>query len=352
MIARRIPGPLCAALAALLSVASAARAESTLGDRPPTATKIGPKEAAPAAVETPAAPDAAAPPGKPSPLEPVREAQRRFALAVSLYEEGDLKGALAEFRRAHQIFPSYKVLYNLGTVSRELFDWAAALTYYREYLVEGGTAIAPERRLQIERQVVDLAQRVGRLDVVVKDGPADVVLDEQPVPSRQGALLVNPGKRRLKVSWAGRPPVIKVVEVVSGDQNRVVVERPNTVLKGTKLAARSADLTASAPPPSPPRTRSRAAAWWTWGATAVLGGGALGLGLTARQSSQMLATERTRYPANRDNLADLSDRTRKLALVADVLTATTVVMAAVATYFTFTGPARVDPDGVALAWKF
>jgi hypothetical protein len=288
---------------------------------------------------------------KPSPLEPVREAQRRFTLGVTLYGEGDLRGALAEFRRAHQIFPSYKVLYNLGTVSRELFDWAAALAYYREYLAEGGEAITAERRLQIERQVLELAQRVGRLYVVVKDGPAEVALDEQPVVLRpDSALLVNPGKRRLKVSYAGRPSVVRVVEVVSGDQNRVVVERPTTVLKGAKLPT-AGPLDPSAPARAAPQEASHAA-WWTWGAAAVAAGGALTLGLTARQSSQMLATERTRFPANPGNLADLSGRTRKLALAADVLAASTSALAALATYLSFTGPARVQPEHVALAWRF
>jgi hypothetical protein len=79
-------------------------------------------------------------------LDDVREAQRSFELAVTLYQEGDLRGALSEFRRAHEIFPSYKVLYNLALVSRELRDWAGALEYYRKYLDEAGHGFAWEMR--------------------------------------------------------------------------------------------------------------------------------------------------------------------------------------------------------------
>ena len=77
------------------------------------------------------------------------DAQRRFQRGVELYKEGDFGGALVEFKRAYELVPSYKILYNLGQVSYQRHDYASALRYFRQYLGEGDQAIAVDRQAQV-----------------------------------------------------------------------------------------------------------------------------------------------------------------------------------------------------------
>src|SRR5512145_1254691 len=46
----------------------------------------------------------------------VEEASQRFQRAVKLYRERSFDAALAEFNRAYELSPDYRVLYNLGQV--------------------------------------------------------------------------------------------------------------------------------------------------------------------------------------------------------------------------------------------
>ena len=64
--------------------------------------------------------------------DPRAEASKRFRRGVKLYNDGDFVAALIEFKRAYELEPNYRVLYNLGQTSRELKDYAAALRAYEQ----------------------------------------------------------------------------------------------------------------------------------------------------------------------------------------------------------------------------
>src|SRR5262245_22835524 len=85
-------------------------------------------------------PQAGPPPPEMAPQ--TERAQRHFRMGVTLYEERDFDGARSEFLRAHDLAPSYRILFNLGQVSQELHDWAGALRYYGGYLQAGGPNVA------------------------------------------------------------------------------------------------------------------------------------------------------------------------------------------------------------------
>src|SRR5690349_17758223 len=92
------------------------------------------------AAQTHPAPATAAP--------PVDEARSRFQKGVQLFHEGGYEAALAEFRKAYQLAPSYRLLYNIAQVHYELHDYVSALKSFRQYVVEGGTEIPADRREQ------------------------------------------------------------------------------------------------------------------------------------------------------------------------------------------------------------
>src|SRR5690349_11541014 len=81
-------------------------------------------------------------PGVAGPVPPANpansdEAQMRFKRGLELYDEQDFQNALIEFRRAYELQPTYKILYNLGQVCYQLTEYACALRNFEKYLKEG-----------------------------------------------------------------------------------------------------------------------------------------------------------------------------------------------------------------------
>src|SRR5438876_6791259 len=74
------------------------------------------------------------------------EAAAHFRRGVDLFKEADFRGALIEFRRANQLAPSFRVLYNIGQCYLELQDYGGALRSFQAYLSEGGKGIPRDRR--------------------------------------------------------------------------------------------------------------------------------------------------------------------------------------------------------------
>src|SRR5436190_16322961 len=88
------------------------------------------------------------------------EGRQHFQRGVQFYKEGDFRGALIEFKRAYEIAPNYKVLYNLGQTSLELQDYAAALTAFKRYVDEGAREVPKDRKQQVESEIKKLEGRV------------------------------------------------------------------------------------------------------------------------------------------------------------------------------------------------
>src|SRR5262249_56444174 len=120
---------------------------------------------------------------------------------IDLYKAGDFGAALAEFKRAYDLVPSYKILYNLGQVSYQRHDYAAALRYFRQYLADGDDTVPDDRRHEVSGAIVDLEQRVGRLQIESGDEGAEVFVDDVLIGTTPlGALTgVNAGRRKVDV---------------------------------------------------------------------------------------------------------------------------------------------------------
>src|SRR5262245_643202 len=82
----------------------------------------------------------------------VKQARDRFLRGVELYKEGSYDAALAEFTRAYELVPNYRVLFNIAQVQVERHDYAAALRFFADYLRQGAADVTSERREQVERE--------------------------------------------------------------------------------------------------------------------------------------------------------------------------------------------------------
>ena len=94
----------------------------------------------------------------------VEAGRGHFDRGVEYVEDGDLHGALVEFKRAYAASPNYRVLYNLGQVCNELREYVDAQRYLQMYLTQGAGEIragAQARRREHAGQALEPHRHAG-----------------------------------------------------------------------------------------------------------------------------------------------------------------------------------------------
>src|ERR1700761_4169950 len=128
-----------------------------------------------------------------------REAGKHFQRGVDLYNDGDFRGALVEFKKAYQVWPRANVLYDIGQTEYQLLDYASALKTMERYLAETGPNAA--HRSDVEATVEILRGRVGRVALAIEGGGAgcDITVDDQVMAAAplDTPLLVSVGMRKI-----------------------------------------------------------------------------------------------------------------------------------------------------------
>jgi tetratricopeptide (TPR) repeat protein len=272
------------------------------------------------------------------------DASRRFQRGVQLYNEGDFRGAVVEFRKAHTLLPRASALYNIGQTEYQLRDYASALRTLERFLVETGPRAPHHAEV---RETVDLLRdRVGHLQLTSDRASCEVTVDDQTAGTTPltGPLLVSMGRRRVAVVCAGGQRVSREVEVAGRETVPVRLEL------GPPLVAAPASLAGSARPPGrsalrvparPPRRPSRANPL-AWAGSAVLVAATAGAYSAAALGSRQLLHLRNSYPVTVEQLQHRARVNRRLALAGDILAASSIVAVALTTYFTLSG--RTAPD--------
>lgn len=244
------------------------------------------------------------------------EALSHWNHGLELYNEQDFPNALIEFRKAYEIAPTYKVLYNIGQVCFQLTDYACALNSFEQYLRDGAANIAGDRRKEVDEYIVKLRTRVGALEIVSNIAGAEVFIDDAAVGTTPLAksITVSAGRRKITVSKDGYGKETRIIDIAGTDSLRVEIKLP--------------DPTARPRPPEPPTiVPSR---WTTWSyvglgtasALAVAGGVT---GILALRAERDL--EERRFVGNEPSAAfDASSRRiSNLALATDLLLGGAVV---------------------------
>ncbi|HEU4403688.1 MAG TPA: PEGA domain-containing protein [Polyangiaceae bacterium] len=304
------------------------------------------------------------------------EAQKRYKRGLELFNEGQYEASMIEFRRAYELAPSYKLLFNIAQVNRQINDYARAVEFFERYLREGGSNVAPGRVAEVQKELERLRQRVARLEVTSNVAGAEVFVDDLSVGRTPFAqpLLVNAGRRKLVAAAEGRPPVTRVVEVAGAESARVLLDfvevpdparapLPGVAPAPIPVGPRSAP--AEAPPGAGPEAPAGARVpWVAWGVTGALAAGAAVTGVLALQAKSHFEEHRDTFNTTRAELEDQNDKARRLGVATDVLLGATAVAAGVSLYLTLTaGPKgagatsgalrlRVGPGGAGLAATF
>ncbi|HEX9294725.1 MAG TPA: hypothetical protein VF881_02790 [Polyangiaceae bacterium] len=270
------------------------------------------------------------------------EGRTRFRRGVDFFKEGDYRAALIEFKRAYELAPNYKLLYNLGQTSLELQDYASALRSFERYLSEGGKEIAAARRAQVEGEIERLKRRVARVEVTTNVPDAEIFVDDvsvgrTPLPA---PLAVSAGRRKISALKGGLTAV-RIIDVAGGDSTAVSLEilepaapsaaaPPSTAPRTSPSEATRSPTTASATSPSvtpvaPQASSGNTAFWIGITATGALAAGSAAAGILTLQAKKDFDSNLKQYPGDPQAITDARDKTRTLALVADVLGGAAIV---------------------------
>jgi PEGA domain-containing protein len=256
----------------------------------------------------------------------MKEARERFQRGVRFYREGNNDAALAEFVRAQELAPNFRILYNLGQVQAERNDAVAAKRFFNQYLLEGGTQISPERRSEVERSLLELAEKVAEIEVDV-DAPGtrvfidDVFVGELPLAQ---PITINAGKVDLRLEHAGYVPARRELVIASGELRVVSL----TLAPEAEPEPAPAPL----PPPRPTPTWDERPFWISLAATASLGTA------TAAFAFATAFTDQPELAEDPGRARSARDRVRTYALLTGSFGAATLISAGAAAYFLLSRP--------------
>lgn len=314
----------------------------------------------------------------------VDEAQRHYKRGVELFKNAVYDAALIEFRRAYEIAPSYKILYNIGQVSRQLDDFASALDAYEQYLREGGSNVPSTREVEVKAELERISQWVGKLEVTSKSSGVEITVDDVAVgrtPIR--VISVNAGRRKVTATAPGRAPLTRIVDVAGGEMAKLNFDYAE---EGSSAPAAPAPAAVQSPVPaqpvnpsqpqvqvqtqplapmqpqspvSSPSNAQRSAPWFLWGGAAVIAAGAATTGVFALKSSNEIDDLKRTPNVTADEYDKKHDQMVRFALATDVLTGLAVVVGGVALYVTLKSPSAehsvglaVSPSGVSVIRSF
>jgi hypothetical protein len=257
-----------------------------------------------------------------------REAGKHFQRGVDLYNDGDFRGALVEFKKAYATWPRANVLYDIGQTEYQLLDYASALKTMERYLAETGPNA--QHRQEVESTVEVLRGRVGRIILSTDGGACDVLVDDQPAGTTplDGPLLVSVGPRKIAVHCAGDRAAIKRLEVAAGETTRLTLNVPPATIAAVRAAMPGA--TPEKAPPLPPG-HGYVTAWIVSG---VLVAATVAMGSATLVEQHNLETVRASYPVEKSTLDHYQGLTTGLAITSDVLGAASLAAVGVATYLT------------------
>jgi hypothetical protein len=266
-------------------------------------------------------------------LDPdVNMARSHFRRGVALYRSGAYDAALAEFSRAYDSAPNYRILYNLAQVQAQRQDFVQALELFERYLTEGAGDLPPGRVESVEAEIAELQRRTSRLRVDSNVDGARLFVNELPgveLPLEH-PLVLNAGIHRLRVEKPGYLPASRTVMLAGGDDLSLTIDLEPELDMDEPAPAPPAPPAPAAPPP-PDRT----ALWASLAATGALAGATVTFGVLASHANSELSERLARYPASRSSVETGRDRVRTFALLTDTLGVAAAAAAGLSTYFYF-----------------
>ena len=167
------------------------------------------------------------------------EARERFDRGLRLFDEGDSAGALAEFRRAHELVPNQLVLFNIGLVYAALARPVEATDALDGVLRDPG-ALPAEKLERARRTRDEQAGRIAQL-AVATNVPAVIDVDgvEAGRTPLEAPLRVASGTHVIGALATGYLPSRREITVAGGESKEVSFELVATESRLAHLALES-----------------------------------------------------------------------------------------------------------------
>ncbi len=268
--------------------------------------------------------------------EQVEEARKHYDAGLQLTREESYDAALAEFERAYQIAPNYRILYSIGGLRRQLNDFVGALDAFEKYLSDGGASVDAKRFAEVQQDVLALRGRIGRVRIEADVEDVEIRVDGVAVgktPLRD-PLRLNPGRRKIEGIKTGFFPATSVTTVSGGETGSVklTMTKLSDAPPSSNVPAPVVDKAALTPERAASPFKTPAIIGWV--VTGGLAATAAVTGVLALGASSDLKDERTSATPSRSTLDSNESKTKTLALVSDIFTVGSVVAAGVSVYFT------------------
>jgi hypothetical protein len=266
------------------------------------------------------------------------EGREHFTRGLALYREGNFGGALAEFQRAYDVAPSYRILFNLGQADYELQDYAGALKAFARYLDEGADKVPANRRAEVQKTLRDLEQRTGKVEVSTNVPDAEIAVDDVPVGKTPLAapLVVSVGRRRVTATLAGRTTATRVVDVAGGDLAKVSLELlvPEVVAPVVVPVPVPAPVVVPPPPPPPPKPPppSMTPVWVGVGTTGALVVATAVFGALTVSANSTYNADLGTFPGSPSAISTAQSHVHTYGVAADILGGVAIAGAGVTTY--------------------
>lgn len=274
--------------------------------------------------------------------EDVQVARSHFSRGVELYRSGAYDAALAEFTRAYDSAPNYRILYNLAQIQAQRHDYVASLGLFRQYLEQGGSEISEARAAEVAGELAELERRIARLHVESNvDGARLLLNDAPPVELPLGEpLLVNAGIHRLRVEKPGYLPAFRTVTLTGGDELSFSLELDAVLEMDGRAEPLPAPLAFVPPPDVPDQT----ALWASLTATGVLTGAAVSFGVLTLGANNELERQISDETSPRGIVDATRERVRTYALLTDIFGIAAAAALGASAYFYFSKPATEERD--------
>ncbi len=179
-----------------------------------------------------------------------KQAQALQTAGIRLMTHGDDRGALDKFEAAFRLFPSPKILFNMGKAKNGLGQAAEAVNDLERFLDEAPYA-PKESRDEAERLIGSLRPKLSYLDLATDDVGSRIAVDGREIGAAPLArpLAVEPGPHEVHFDKPGMTAETRSVAPVAGQKLRVYVKltpAPSETPAPSVASARA--IAAPAPP--------------------------------------------------------------------------------------------------------
>ena len=143
-------------------------------------------------------------------------AATHFQLGLDHAKTGEINEAATEFEAAYNASPNFAVLYNLGRTYAALGRAVDAANAFARYLSDGGSAIDPRRRKEVQASIALNEQRIGQATIDTDPASAEVQVDGKVVATTGHSIRLAVGDHVLIANAAGYRSLTRTFTVQHG----------------------------------------------------------------------------------------------------------------------------------------